>query len=230
MFLTVHHFFYVLVLQFWHNAYWIQLFDCVNGASSSLEFWPCMPWSSCFEIKEKPAKSCLSQPICCWWLGYIYSITCRCMCISWSYSFVHERLALLQRTTIFPMRQVPNLYCFGIYLMVPPCHFFSCHVLAFGQCMNHSTSITVQYSSFYLVNIVVSGTHLFFLEMPEFSLFNSELLRLTHKIVAILCCNHLFCRTEDWEKLREEILFCRSICYFCIDDWKQILFLMKTPL
>lgn len=162
--------------------------------------------------------------------GYIYSITCRCMCISWSYSFVLERLALLQRTTIFPMRQVPNLYCFGIYVMVPPCHFFSCHVLAFGQCMNHSTSITVQYSSFYLVNIVISRTHLFFLEMPEFSLFYSELLRLTHKIVAILCCNHLFCRTEDWEKLREEILFCRSICCFCIDDWKQILFLMKTPL
>lgn len=49
-----------------------QLFDCINGAST--------PWSfglACFEIEEKPAESCLSELICCWWLGnYLLSPTC----------------------------------------------------------------------------------------------------------------------------------------------------------
>lgn len=68
--------------------------------------------------------------------GDIYSITCCCMCSSWSHRAVCKRLALLHSTIQFPMQQVPNLHCFGIYLVVSPCHIFSCYVLAVGRSMN----------------------------------------------------------------------------------------------
>jgi len=46
-----------------------QLFDCINGASTFVELWTCMSWHLCFEEKERPPKSCLSEPVRRRWLG-----------------------------------------------------------------------------------------------------------------------------------------------------------------
>ncbi|XP_057525509.1 uncharacterized protein LOC130804887 isoform X2 [Amaranthus tricolor] len=42
-----------------------KLFGCIYGTSSALELWSCMSGCLCLEDKERPSKSCLSEPICC---------------------------------------------------------------------------------------------------------------------------------------------------------------------
>lgn len=51
------------------HVYWMQLSNCINGTGSFVEFWTSLSRFACFEIKEKPAKSHLGEPFCCWWLG-----------------------------------------------------------------------------------------------------------------------------------------------------------------
>lgn len=62
--------------------------------------------------------------------GDSYSITGRCMLIGRGGSSVFKRHKLLQQRIASSMHQVPNRGGFRFYLMVPPRHFLTCHVLA----------------------------------------------------------------------------------------------------